>query len=220
MKKVLFSLAAVAALSFVASTASAQCSFNEPAKAKGIKTDMIRSYSACPGVTMAAPNTVTMAGVPGCIAPVSGTPVTRSAFQFSTKGKCSLKTSAKLESPCSTGTGIDCSNLTLKAKCGGITEPDGVTPISSGAWSLNTVARTTFNDSTGGDMTIIDFPAQFAFDTPKKGKMKMQQDTNALLNFLFGPGSELPGCTAIEIVSVSIADPVGDVFAVMGSSTR
>lgn len=226
MKKVLFSLAAIATFALVANSALAQCSFDEPAKAKGLKSDLIRSYSACPGVTFLSPNTITMAGVPGCN-DASGNPVPRSPFKFNDKkGKCSVKTQAKVFSDCPvpgdppTSTGVPCMNLTLSAKCSGITEGDGSTPISGGAWSLNTVARATFNDSAGGDMTVIDFPAQFAFATPAKGKMKLKQDTNGLLNFLFGPGSELPGCTAIEVLSLAVADPDGGIFAVMGSSGR
>jgi len=207
------------------STGHAQCSFDAPAKAKGLKTSLIRAYNPCPSPTLAAPNTVASSGVPGCVN-FSGAPVARSAFTFDDKkGRCSLKTSAKLESPCSTGTGIDCSNWTVTAKCSGILGLDGATPISGGAWFLNMVIRMTMNDPDGGDMTVYefpvyDFPIKLPFDEPRRGSMKLRADTTPLLNFWFGPNFALPGCTAIELLSVAIADPGGDIFAVMGSSTR
>ncbi len=83
------------------------------------------------------------------------------------------------------------------------------------------VMRSTFDDANGGDMTIIDFPIQAAFHPPARGKIRLRQDTNALLNFLdiFGSNA-FPGCTAVELLSAAVVDPQGDVFAVMGSSTR
>jgi len=161
-----------------------------------------------------------MSGIPACTGVFASSP-TPSSFSFGNKGRCSLKTSAKLESPCSTGSGIDCSNLTFVAKCSDLIGLDGLTPISAGAWSLNMVMRMTTNDPSGGDMTIIDFPMQAAFNQPARGKIRLRLDTNRLLNFLLAFGNEaLPGCTAIELLSAAVADPQGDVFAVMGSSTR
>ena len=49
MKKLAFSVAAIALLSFAAGPAFAQCSYNHAAKAKGIKGSMIRAMSACGG---------------------------------------------------------------------------------------------------------------------------------------------------------------------------
>jgi hypothetical protein len=216
MKKTLISAIAVAALGFYATSASAQCAFDEPAKAKGIKSSMVKAMSSCPGVTFASPNSSTMAGVPGC-----ATPVPLSLYQFENlKGACSLKTSHKVESPCSDGSPSDCSNLTLSVKCGGVLDADGVTPNSQAGWNLNTVARATFNDNANGDMTVIDFPAQFSLPPASGGKLKGKFDTNTLLNGLFGPGSALPSCTAIELISVKIADPSGNAFASLGTSGR
>ncbi len=217
MKKTLFTLAAVATVAlFSASTASAQCAFDAPGKAKGLKSDMTRGYAPCgSGITFPSSNTAGSSGTPGCTPP---TPY--SSFLFSDKGKCSIKSSAKLESPCGTGTPGDCSNLTLQAKCGGITNADGVTPISGSGWALNTLARTTLNDKANGDQTIIDFPAQFTFDPANKGKLKLKSDTHTLLLLLFGPGNELAACTSLETLSVKIVDPLGNIFATMGTSTR
>jgi hypothetical protein len=218
MKKTLFTLAAVAALGFYASAASAQCAFDEPAKAKGIKSSMVKAMSSCPGITYASPNTSTMAGVPGCTSPTG--PVPLSLFKFDDqKGKCDIKTTHKVETPCSDAT-ASCSNLTLSVKCGGVQNADGASPNNDDGWNLNTVARATFDDNANGDMTVIDFPAQFALDQASKGKLKGKFDTNTLLNNLFGAGSALPACTAIELITVKIADPSGNLFATLGTSGR
>jgi hypothetical protein len=82
------------------------------------------------------------------------------------------------------------------------------------------VARTTFNDASSGDMTVIDFPAQFPLPPASGGKISGSFNTNTLLNGLFGPGSELPACTAIQLITVGIADPAGNIFAALGSSGR
>ena len=216
MKKALFTVAAVAALGAYASSASAQCAFNEPGKAKGLKSSLVKAYAACPGITFASPNTSTMAGVPGC-----ATPFALSVYKFDTaKGKCDIKTGQNVEVPCSTGSPGNCSNLSLSLKCSGINNADGVTPNNQSGWNLNTVARATFNDNSNGDMTVIDFPAQFPLPAASGGKFSGKFDTNTLLNGLFGPGSELPACTAIQIIRLAIADPAGNTFATMGSSGR
>src|SRR5262245_38495445 len=104
MKKTLLTLTAVAALGFYPTSPSAQWPFDEPAKAKGIKSAMIKAMSSCPGVTFPTSNTTTMAGVPGCAPP---TPL--SLFQFEDlKGSCSVKTSHKVEDPCSDGSATPC----------------------------------------------------------------------------------------------------------------
>jgi hypothetical protein len=216
MKKALFTVAAVAALGAYASSASAQCSFNEPGKAKGLKSSLVKAYAACPGITFAAPNSGTMAGVPGC-----ATPFALSAYKFEAlKGKCDIKTGQKLENPCSTGNPLPCANLSLSLKCSGVLNADGVTPNNQAGWNLNTVARATFDDTSNGDMTVIDFPAQFPLPQASGGKFSGKFTTNQLLIDLFGNGSELPGCTAIQIIRLAVADPAGNTFATMGSSSR
>ena len=130
-----------------------------------------------------------------------------------------MKTTAKLEDPCSTGTPGACSNVTLKAKCSNVTS-DTISPISGPGWALNTLARATLNDSSFGDQTIIDFPAQFTFPEASKGKLKLKSDTHTLLELLFGPGNELAACTALELIFIRIVDPSNRIFAVQGSSTR
>mgnify|MGYP003573323545 CR=1 FL=1 len=218
MRKTLFTVAAVGMVAFfTASTASAQCSFDSPGKAKGLKSDMVRAYAPCgSGVTFPAPNTSTgVSGTPACT-----TPTPYSDNLFSDKGKCSVKASAKLEAPCSGGAYPECSNVKIQAKCAGITTNDTVSGIVGPGWKLNTLTRATFDDRTNGDMTVIDFPVQFDFDPADKGKLKLKSDTNTALFLLLGAGNELPGCTQLDLLSMKIVDDDNDIFATMGVSTR
>lgn len=217
MRKTLFTVATIGMAAFLtASTASAQCAFDSAGKAKGLKSDMTRAYVPCgSGITFPAPNTVTTAGTTSCTPPT-----TYSNYLFSAKGKCSVKSKAAYEAPCSDLSGPDCSNVTLSAKCAGMTNPDGFTPISGPGWALNTLARATLDDNNNGDMTVIDFPAQFLFPDAAKGKLQVQSDTNTLLLALFGPGNSLPGCTSLETLAVKIVDPLGRPFANLGTATH
>ena len=159
--------------------------------------------------------------MPGDAAIAGLFPVALSVYKFDTeKGKCDIKTGQKVEIPCSTGSPGNCSNLSLSLKCSGVVNADGVTPNNDPGWNLNTVARATFNDNSNGDMTVIDFPAQFPLAPASGGKFSGKFNTNTLLTDLFGAGSELPGCTAIQLITVAVADPAGNTFATMGSSAR
>ena len=216
MKKVTIAIFSVFMLGLVARSAQAQCSFDEPSKAKGTSSSFARAYAGCPSITFAAPNTSTMAGVPGCTPPFA-----LSAFNFAAEDSgCKFKSQHFLEKNCSDGSAGACANLKIRSSCLGVLEADQATPTNAAGWALNTVARATFDDNSSGDMTVIDFPAQFGFEQAKGGYFKMKGSTNDLLNNLFGPGSALPACTAIEIVSVAIADPSGNIFAKIGSASR
>jgi hypothetical protein len=217
MRETLFTAAAIGMVAFfTASTASAQCDFNAAGKAKGLKSDMTRAYVPCgSSVTFSVPNTTANSGTPSCFPPT-----TYSNFEFNEKGKCSVKSKAKAEEPCKTGTLGTCSNVTLQAKCSGITNPGGATPISGTGWTLATVSRATTDDKLRGDITIIDFPATFKFPAASKGKLKLKEDTHSLLTLLFGEGNELSVCTSLETLQVRIVDPGGNPFANLGTATR
>lgn len=217
MRKISVAVFSVIMLGLAAQSAQAQCSFDEPIKAKGTKSSFIRAYAVCVGgITFPASNTSTMAGVPGCTPPFQLSPY----FFANDKSSCSFKSGQKLEDPCSDGSPVPCANLKISAKCSGVLNPDASTPTGLPGWAMNTVARATFDDNSSGDMTVINFPAQFAFPQASGGKFKLKSSTNDLLNALFGPGSALPTCTAIQLISVAIADPAGNIFAALGSSTR
>jgi hypothetical protein len=213
MKRLTLSLAAIIVIASVAG-AHAQCAMDGPAKAKGLKTSLIRSFAGCPSITFPSPNSSTGGGVPTCAPPYA-----HSTFLFDNKsGGCSFSAGAKIESPCSNGQPGDCMNLSFKASCKGVLESDGVTPVAGGGWAMSTVGRATLNDPDNGDMTVIDFPIQIPFGVADKGKFGTKTNTNLLLEQLGLPA--LPACTQVEVVSLAVQDPGGNPFAKLGAGTR
>ena len=85
-------------------------------------------------------------------------------------------------------------------------------PIGSAddGWSLATLTRASLNDETDGDMTVIDFPVSFAYSTPDNGKMDIDSSSaEALIPLVGVDNAELPPCTSLEIVDVTIKAPGG-----------
>jgi len=234
MKKITLPLAAVALVGLYAGTASAQCDFNSAA-AKGVKGSMVRNYAPCPGTEHPTSNTATEGGTEACtpVIPYQGGTGNSTLYTYSSKGKCDVSTSAKLVSDCSALTDASGAPLGLQSgpchvtyvasKCSGILGTDGVTPIGAGdiGFSLATLTRATFNDATNGDMTVIDFPVTFNYSTPSSGKMAVKSSSaEALIPLVGVNNADLPACTSLEIVDVSIKDPAGLPFAKLGGATR
>lgn len=194
--------------------AHAQCAFDGPTKARGLKTSMVRAYASCPGITFAAPNTSTMAGVPACAPPAS-----LSTFKFGPKGQCKISMRANAEVPCGAPAfTAGCTNPRFSVKCSDVTDFGG-TPISDPGWELSLVLRVTTDDEQNGDITIVDTPLGLAIPTAENGKLTLRAELNELL-CLFDPCPTLSPCTSFEIISAHIRDPSGAVFATMGSSVR
>lgn len=234
MKKVTLPLAAIALVGLYAGTASAQCDFNI-ANAKGVKGSMVRNYAACPSTQNPVSNTNTEGESDAC------QPVAVQEFEgdetpylFSAKGKCDVSTKAKLESDCAKVKGEDGSPLGLdagpchityvSAKCGGITRGDGVTLIdgvTDAGWTLATLTRATLNDPIGGDMTVFDFPVTFQFSTPSKGKISFKSNSSeALIPLLTSISTtDLPPCTQLQVVELTIKAPGNLPFAKLGTAT-
>jgi len=218
-----FSLLATVLVVLAASAAHAQCAFNAPAKARGIKADMVRAYSACPripcpGVSCFPPNTTTMAGVPAC-----GPPVSVSSYTFGPRGQCRLSIRHRIEVPCSTGIGVPCSEIATKVRCKDIRDSITGEPIADGTWSLSVIVRGTVEDS--GDLTLVDSSVQLLFEAPRKGSLKLDAKLPGPFNtppFDLFPPSPDPWypCSSVEILSVAVNDPAGNTFATLGSSTR
>jgi hypothetical protein len=236
-------LAAIFALAAGAGTAAAQCDFNV-ANAKGIKGSMVRDYAPCAGTEhpTAHANTHTSAGTSAC------TPVTPAVrrhpdgvgvptdYTFGDKGRCTLSMSWKLVEDCSTLTdssgaplGLSanpCQVTFVKSKCTGIYQADGVTPIKGedGGWYLHAVVRMTLDDAAGGDMTVMDYPVDFSYSTPKDGMIAINSSTAEALIPRVGAGNAgLPPCTSMEVVGISIRAPsgiYGKPFARLGGATR
>lgn len=231
MNKFALSLAAVALVGFTASSASAQCDFNALAKSKGIKSTVVRAFAECPSTQHPTENTATIGNTAACepVTPKDQDSAGLSTYEFGAKGGCSIAATAKIEKDCATLTdslgaplGMPagaCTNVSIKGKCKGILKSDGVTPIDSddGIWTLDTLSRATLDDPAGGDMTVVDFPVGFSFDTPKKGGLKVKGTTAEALTGLISPiAAALPTCTQIEIVRVTVVDGSGAAFARLG----
>jgi hypothetical protein len=86
-------------------------------------------------------------------------------------------------------------------------------PAGPASGFLATVARATFDDRAGGDMTVVDFPANFPLPI-SDGKINVKTSADVLLNGISQPG--LPHCSNIETVSVTITDENGNTFANVG----
>ena len=234
MKKVTLTVAAVALAGFCASNASAaNCAFNS-APAKGVKGSMVRNYASCPGTEHPTANTETEGGTDACT-PV--TPATAGGdgtlYTYGPKGKCSVQTSAKLVKDCgaledANGNSLGlqagpCHVTFVKSKCSGLLGTDGLSPIGSGddGWSLATLSRATLADNTNGDMTVIDFPVTFLYSTPDNGNMAINSSSaEALIPLVGANNADLPTCTQIEVVDVTIKDPANLPFAKLGGATR
>lgn len=234
MKRITLPLAAIALVGLYAGTASAQCDFNSAA-AKGLKGSMVRNYAPCPGTENPTANTNTEGGTDACtpVTPYQQGAGSSTLYTYSSKGKCDFSASAKLVTDCSALTdsagaplglqAIPCHVTYVASKCGGILGTDGVTPIGAGdvGFALATLTRATFDDATGGDMTIIDFPVTFNYSTPSSGKMAIKSNSAEALVPLVGVNNaDLPACTSLEIVDVVIKDPAGLPFARLGDATR
>jgi len=207
------------------------CSYDSTAKAKALKTPMIRAFAACGGsTTYPAPNSFLGATNTDACAPS----VPLSSFLYGPKGACSLKIGSKEFSAQPVGGGSAnkcfpddsqnaCNVTTLKAICKDVREADGVTLLDEdqsqpeGAWKLNTFTRGTLDDRVnGGAHTAIDFPVTFKFPPAKKGKLIGKFNANSALFDLLGFGSALPQCSNLELLSIVVSDSNSSPFAAIG----
>lgn len=136
MEKLFVSFAVAATVGCAAASAHAQCSFDGPSKAKGMTTSFVRTHAGCPAGTFPIPNSQTGTGVPTCSPPYA-----YSSYEFAARGSgCTLKTSTKLESPCSfNGTG-DCLNMKVRAACKGVLGPDDM-PANGGGMAPSRISE-------------------------------------------------------------------------------
>lgn len=239
MKKAILALSAIAFVAAYAGSASAQvphCDFDGLAKAKGIKSSMVRLYAGCPSTEHPTINSQTGGSTPSCqpVMPKEQDDIASGYLFDPVKGGCDVQTKGKIEADCAELTDANgdplgvpsgpCHVTYVKSKCKGILQADGVTPINANedaGWSLATLTRTTYNDATNGDMTVIDFPVTFSYQDPDNGKMKLDSNSAQALAEFVGPASAgLPTCSTLQTIKITIKDPAGLPFATMGGSTR
>lgn len=212
-KHLLGGLAAVLVVGISASAAMAQCAFEHPKKAGKFQGNFVQAFVSCGNAGGNSPNTTTEGGVPTCKPPEtfseqSGN--TASGWSWDeTKGQGQVQFKAvKFAKP--PVTPADSTDLAVKVKVKGIV--DVVGPVN-GNGALATTSRATFNDRMGGDMTVVDFAANFTVPFAD-GKANVKTSADALLNGIPQPG--LPDCSSIETVSVLLKDPNGDSFGNIG----
>jgi hypothetical protein len=212
MRNLLFIVAAALAVSLSASTASAQCAFEHPRKAKEFKCDLVQTFISCGNPGGNAPNTTTAGGVPACAPPETpnqqaGTPINGwQWWEQRSTGRIQFREFSGVN-------GGNTRDLKVKMRLNKIL--DGTGGLASGSGTLSTLARATLEDPAGGgtDMTVIDFPAPFPFSM-SNGTASLTTSANVLLQGLGIP--PLPGCTSIETVAITILDPNGNPFAGCG----
>jgi len=222
MKRLAF-LAATLSTGLVLAAATgvrAQCNFDGSPKAKGGKFSMVRAFAGCP-----SPNAQLGDGTPACAPPET----LSYNYLFDQKiGSCQFKAKAKREDPCSFNSVTSaCVNVSVSVKCKGILHDNGVTKINGVAdagWVVHTLARTTLHDENGGcpgscsEFTTLDFPVDIGMSIPVNGSISVTTDTNHILNDI-GRGS-FPACSQVELLDLSVHDPQGHPFAVLGYGTR
>jgi hypothetical protein len=239
--------AAVLALGFSASLASAQCAYQHPKKAKQFAGDFVQAMVSCGNPGGNTPNTTTEGGVPTCQPPESYNeqagnpangwrwrdPVSECVGGANDGEDCTVAS----ECPggvCPPGDADGTASVKFKAAKNKVVHPLITDPantadlavqfkaskiydaagLADGTGTLATVARATLEDRMGGDMTVVDFPAGFPFQL-SAGKANLKTTANTLLTGIGQPG--LPGCTAIEVVSVLIDDENGNHFGNLGT---
>lgn len=230
-------LSAVAVAVTCHGSAAAQCDFNAVAKGKGMTTSLVRAFAGCPS-TPSHPfvNSSTGTGVPACAYawPAALDGETTPYVLDPATGFCGLKTRVAIEKDCSAlldadGSGLGlragpCHVTSIRAKCKGILRLD-TTPIDGAqdeGWMLSMIARASFDDPEGGDMTVVDLPLWLPFGTPSKGRIALDGNSaQALADLLVGSAdAALPTCTTMAITRVRLHDPEGLPFAVLGTATR
>ena len=229
MKRHLVVAAAALAFGFIASGANAQtstdeCGFEHPRKAREVRSSLVQAFVSCGNPGGNAPNDTTEGGVPSCSPPETfneqgGSPPNGWMWDES-KGQGTARFKAgknKVQNPV-LDPPDDTADVVVSLRLKGVVDAAGP---ANGAGTLSTLSRATLRDRQGtpnnhGDdvpMTVIDFPAPFAF-TLTNGNANLKTSANVILNGIGQNG--LPHCTSIEVVDLFVADENGTRFASMG----
>ena len=222
-------VAALLALGFAASTASAQCNFDHPKKARKFTGELVQAFVPCGGIGGTTPNTATGGGVPACQPPETFNQLYESPangwrmdplkfqgrVQLKIRKACTGKAKGTSLPPCNPlDTALNppgSADLEVQLKLRGVIDAGGP---ANGVGALWTLTRATMYDWTAGDVTILDFPAGFPFDLAK-GETSMKTSVDAHLNSL--NLQSLPACSSLEIVDINVVDENGTTFARIGT---
>jgi hypothetical protein len=216
-------IALVAALATPTSV-GAQCAFDRPFASSSytgaFKSSLVRAFVSCNNPGGNTPNATTITGtVPTCY-PVedfheqAGSPAGGWEFHSGTSyGTVTLKRAK--------GVGPNLSfppphlDAAIAVKLYHIGSSDGP-GFASGTGSIQVVLRVTTQDYSGADMTVVDFPFGFPISLSSgNGSGYVTKTVGDILFDLNNP--RFTECTSLEVVSVTVRDPNGNVFAVPGA---
>ena len=207
--------------------AAPPCQFDRPMGSSSgsvgtITTTLMQAYVSCGNPGGNTPNVTTAGGVPSCAPPETfhqqdGSPV--NGWRFSQNpgsgsyGKVYMKRTTA--GPNLSGFPQTQRDLYVKLYLRGIV--DGGNNPGSGTGSLEAVLRVTMEDYQNGEMTVVDFP--FSFSVPMtNGSATVVKKLGDVMTGISQP--HFPDCSMIEVVSISIRDPAGNIFAVPGIKLR
>jgi hypothetical protein len=214
-------------VTLVSTAADADCGFNKPARAKGVKTSLVRAHAPCNGgYTFPFPNSMTSTGVPACSPPAPITDAdadgcalndctfSASTYNFAADGRCTVTITASTTDECGDAPDAPpvCFALPAKVVCEGIRD-DEDKPAHTKVFGLRVVARITTDD--GSALTLYDFPLISGTLHVAGGKIA---DTRELWSGMGNPLS--PTCTQVQILRLELLDDFGMVFAASGSARR
>jgi hypothetical protein len=206
-----------------ASAANAQCAFQHPKKAKQFKGAFVQAMVSCGTPTGSQPNATAGGAVPACQPVITfneenGSPPNGWLWERGgvATGVASVQFKAlkKNAFPETTPADPNAADIKVQLKCKGIVYA-GIGAPNAVQGTLETVTRTTFNDRTGGDMTVVDFALKFQFDV-FDGACKLKTSANRQLNNTPPGLAGLPHCTSIETLKVRILDENGAGFGTVG----
>lgn len=219
-----FSAALIAvAVAVVPAALSAQCTFEHPKKAGKLQTNLVQAFLGCSSDPFSSccghANGTTEGGVPSC-APgetfnqLSGNPPHGWTWDGTkASGQVSLKAS-KTFPPNALNPPSNSADVAVQMKLKGVLDQEFLGP-ASGPGHLSILLRVTLDDRLNGDMTIVDFPAGFAFMLTG-GKATVKSSIDAALNGASSPQPGLPSCSSAEVLWIGVADSNGNSFATAG----
>ena len=222
IKQLVGGLAAAALVVGFSASAHAQCAFQHPKKAGKFQSNFVQAFVSCGNVGGNSPNTFAGGGAaPACKPPETfneqaGSPP--NGWLWGPKSSMAVAFKAKKSNVFTTTTPADpdAADLSIQLKGSDIEYPpgDGSVKVDGATGTLSTVSRTTFNDRTAGDVTVVDFPVNISFIVTG-GKIKVKTSANQALNS--GGLAGLPHCTSIETVKVTVVDEANHTFGNIGS---
>src|SRR5882672_254220 len=166
IKQLVGGLAAAALVVGFSASAHAQCAFQHPKKAAKFQGNFVQAFVSCGNVGGNSSNTLAGGGkAPACKPPETyneqgGSPP--NGWVWGKKSSMAVAFKSKKSNVFTTTTPADpdASDLAISLKGSDIeyAPGDGTFIVDGTNGTLSTVSRTTFNDRTVGDVTVVDFP--------------------------------------------------------------